>query len=265
MRQAPGDGQEARIVLAEPSPTRALRIAHGFESRGWTVHCVHDADEALDLAGAGADAVIAAEHPGAGTGVALCRRLRAHAPTAHAAVMILSGSEDDAAELASFEAGADDHVRESDGEPLRVCRAAALLRRAARRCAQAGAAGAGLRVLVVDDSMTYREFVAMKLERAGCDVAQVDSGGAGLRAMAAQPFHVVILDMNLPDMRGAVMCERFAAARDALDPSPWILMLTGGESLDEMSAVLNAGADEVVGKSRDFRIIEARLNALLRR
>src|SRR5690606_33680871 len=126
-------GQGARIVLAEPSRTRAMRFAHGLETRGWAVSCAHGADEAFELVSAGAAAVVAAERAGADTGIALCRRLREQGAAVSMPVMVLSGSDDDAAELASFEAGADDHVRESDGESLLLCRVEALLRRAALR------------------------------------------------------------------------------------------------------------------------------------
>src|SRR5690606_20285915 len=97
-------------------------------------------------------------------------------------------------------------------------RIGALLRRGAR--SRSPSDPGSPRALVVDDSVTYREFVAMKLERTGGEVTQVESAGAGLKAMAAQPFDVVMLDMNLPDMHGPVMCERFAAVRDGLDRPP---------------------------------------------
>jgi two-component system NtrC family sensor kinase len=42
-------------------------------------------------------------------------------------------------------------------------------------------------------------------------------------------------------------------------------MLTGGEDPEEMNSVLAAGADDVVGKSKDIKIVKARLRALMRR
>ena len=61
------------------------------------------------------------------------------------------------------------------------------------------------------------------------------------------------------------MCRHFVAANRTLDHRFVLLMLTGGEDPDEMNAVLAAGADDVVGKSKDIKIVKARLHALIRR
>jgi two-component system NtrC family sensor kinase len=118
---------------------------------------------------------------------------------------------------------------------------------------------------VVDDSPTYQEYIAMELQRAGYQVDTAASVREALEQLALQTYDGVVLDMILPDMNGAEMCRHFVAANRTMDHRFVLLMLTGGEDPDEMNSVLAAGADDVVGKSKDIKIVKARLYALIRR
>jgi DNA-binding response OmpR family regulator len=61
------------------------------------------------------------------------------------------------------------------------------------------------------------------------------------------------------------MCERFVKLSHDLKEPFLLLVLTGGEDMMEMTAVLDAGVDDVIGKSRDMKIIKARLMKLIQR
>jgi two-component system sensor histidine kinase/response regulator len=65
----------------------------------------------------------------------------------------------------------------------------------------------GVNVLVVDDNATNRQIVLRMLENFGCQAAAVIGGREALEALKAakessQPFRIVVLDMQMPDMDG---------------------------------------------------------------
>jgi DNA-binding response OmpR family regulator len=118
------------------------------------------------------------------------------------------------------------------------------------------------RVLVIDDSATYREALAEGLEAAGYDVDRAMSGGDGLRAATAWPPAVMLVDGVMPDMDGATLIRKVR-----LDPqlraTPCVL-LTADDHEDAELRALDAGADAFVRKDADLDIVIARVGAVLR-
>ncbi len=57
-------------------------------------------------------------------------------------------------------------------------------------------------ILAVDDSLTMRQLVKMTLSRAGYDVVEAEDGAKGLDKASAQPFDIVLSDVNMPVMGG---------------------------------------------------------------
>jgi two-component system sensor histidine kinase and response regulator WspE len=74
---------------------------------------------------------------------------------------------------------------------------------ALRRCeAEEAPAGPRKRVLVVDDSITVREVERQLLRQHGYDVAVAVDGKEGWNLVRAQPFDLVISDVDMPRMNG---------------------------------------------------------------
>ena len=65
-------------------------------------------------------------------------------------------------------------------------------------------------MLLVDDNPFNQKVGALKLEAKGHVVEVADSGAAALAAVDEQPFDLVLMDMQMPDMDGA---EATAALR----------------------------------------------------
>ncbi len=117
-------------------------------------------------------------------------------------------------------------------------------------------------VLVIDDSLTYREQLAELLREQGYQVALADSGEAGLRAMALRRPTAVLVDSVLPGIDGAALVRKLR-----LDPAlrtvPCIL-LTGADAEGAELDALDSGADAFVRKDGDTGLLLARLAAVLR-
>ncbi len=90
----------------------------------------------------------------------------------------------------------------------------------------------GLKILVVDDSVTAREILEEFLRAMSFEVASVDSGAAALSELAAtsgrgdHPYDLVILDWKMPGMDG-VETARNILNDLHLQMTPVIFMLTG--------------------------------------
>jgi two-component system, sensor histidine kinase and response regulator len=100
----------------------------------------------------------------------------------------------------------------------------------------------GISVLVVDDNATNRDILSHTLRHWGMTpfaVPDATDALAALRSAAAQgrPYRIVLLDSDLPGMRGADLARTIRA--DAALPAPMMLMLS--------SALLLPGVDQDEG------------------
>jgi DNA-binding NarL/FixJ family response regulator len=103
-----------------------------------------------------------------------------------------------------------------------------------------------VRVMVVDDHPMWRDGVARDLAEAGYDVvACLGEGAQAVRLAAATRPDVVVLDLQLPDLRGDEVIRGIKGAH----PTARILMLSAsGEQQDVLDAV-KAGAAGYLLKS----------------
>ncbi len=85
----------------------------------------------------------------------------------------------------------------------------------------------GVRILVVEDEVTVARFIDRCLQRFGYTVTCVATAAEGERLVAEGPgFGLLILDLSLPDLPGAVLLERIRARAPALpvlvvSGAPW--------------------------------------------
>jgi PAS domain S-box-containing protein len=70
-----------------------------------------------------------------------------------------------------------------------------------------------VRVLVVDDDETVREYFASVLKEASFDVALASNGAEATRMMEANSFDVAVVDLLLPDAGGMELIRRLRAVR----------------------------------------------------
>ena len=117
-------------------------------------------------------------------------------------------------------------------------------------------------VLIVDDSAADRALFRNLLKRAGFTVHEAARGGEALAKVHELRPHVVILDVNLPDMDGHAVCRLLKAdPRGAKIP---VLMLTVRDDAADVLAGLEAGADDYVAKDAAGEVVLARVRRLVR-
>ena len=83
-------------------------------------------------------------------------------------------------------------------------------------------------VLLVDDSPDLLDLLAEVLQTAGFSVLKAPSGVEALNAYLSKPeIDAVVLDLNMPDLDGAMLAERFKFHRPLLP----IVMFSGAERI----------------------------------
>ena len=119
-----------------------------------------------------------------------------------------------------------------------------------------------MRVLLIEDDQTVRNFVAKGLSEAGHLVEQAADGKQGLSLACQDKFDVIILDRMLPGgVEGLHILETLRREGN-LTP---VLLLSALADVDEKVAGLKAGGDDYVSKPFSFSELQARLEALVRR
>ncbi|HET8870786.1 MAG TPA: response regulator, partial [Aquabacterium sp.] len=78
-------------------------------------------------------------------------------------------------------------------------------------------------VLVVDDSGSFRMVVKVALERAGYQVIDASSGQQAASMLDGREIHLIVCDLNMPDMDGLAFVRHLRSTRYQLTP---VLMIT---------------------------------------
>jgi DNA-binding response OmpR family regulator len=182
-------------------------------------------------------------------GIDLLRELRARPQSPH--ILLLSTESEVADRIRGLEMGADDYVGKPYDTGYVIARARSLL----------GAAPARSTILIVDDSVTFREELKRSLEAADYLVATATNGEEGLRLAAGLRPAAILVDSVMPGIDGATVIRRVRMDA-ALRGTPCVL-LTASEGHGAELRALDAGADAFVRKE-DAELILARLQAVLR-
>ena len=118
-----------------------------------------------------------------------------------------------------------------------------------------------MRVLVVEDDDTIRQFVVQGLREARYAVDSVVDGHEALAAAEVFDYDVIVLDIGIPGIDGLEVCRRVKL----MATHAAVLMLTARDTVDDRVEGLDAGADDYLVKPFAFAEFLARVRALLRR
>jgi DNA-binding response OmpR family regulator len=122
------------------------------------------------------------------------------------------------------------------------------------------------RILIVEDD----ERIGASLERAlngtGYDTTWAQTGLRAIDAVtessaSGKSFHLVLLDLGLPDLDGLDVCRRVVT----IDPSVPVIMLTARDEEIDMVVGLDSGAVDYITKPFSLAPLLARIRAQLRR
>ena len=118
-----------------------------------------------------------------------------------------------------------------------------------------------MRILVVEDEPRLASLLNTGLTEEGFAVVAAYDGEEALGYATSSEFDVILLDLNLPKIDGAIVARRLRQ-RGSRVP---IVMLTARDSVRDIVGGLNLGADDYLTKPFSFEVLVARLRAIGRR
>lgn len=118
-----------------------------------------------------------------------------------------------------------------------------------------------MKLLVVEDDRTTRDYVADGLRREGHVVDALADGRAAVAQAMEGSYDVLVIDRMLPGLDGLSLVKALRAAK----VSTPALFLTAMAGVDDRIEGLNAGGDDYLVKPFSFGELSARVNALARR
>jgi two-component system chemotaxis response regulator CheY len=102
-------------------------------------------------------------------------------------------------------------------------------------------------ILVVDDSKVMRDMIVACLRaEPGLSFAHAASGLEAIEKLSLEPYRLVVLDLNMPDIGGLEVVE-FIRSQDKLRQLPILIVTTRGDEASR-TQVLGAGADRFLTK-----------------
>jgi DNA-binding response OmpR family regulator len=114
-------------------------------------------------------------------------------------------------------------------------------------------------ILIIDDSLTFREALRAALEEVPYHVLTAENGADGLRLATAAHPDAIIVDGVLPDIDGVTLLEQIRAQAGPLP----CLFLTGLDDAATEHAARAAGAGRFARKDEDLNGVVAQMRDLL--
>ncbi|HEY2848253.1 MAG TPA: response regulator [Gemmatimonadaceae bacterium] len=246
------------VVIVDDSLTVRMDLADAFDAAGFrTIPCASVAEGRATLERGEARVFVLDVLLPDGNGVEFTEEIRRSPDGASAIVVMLSSEAEVTDRARGLRTGADEYVGKPYDVGYLVGRVRELLQ------ARDRSAGGGTTILVIDDSVTFREALRTAFETAGHKVIVAPTGEEGLRAAATVRPDAIVVDGELPGIDGPTVIRHVrldAALRDV----PCVLMTASDDKGAELRA-LDAGADTFVRKEEATEVILARLAAVLRR
>jgi two-component system, OmpR family, KDP operon response regulator KdpE len=116
------------------------------------------------------------------------------------------------------------------------------------------------RLLVVEDDDALREALAQTLSTVCRSVRTAATIAEAVRECTQHPPELVLLDLGLPDGDGAELLHRLRVTTDVP-----IIVLSGRDDEEAKVALLDAGADDFLGKPCNAAELLARVRGQIRR
>ena len=113
----------------------------------------------------------------------------------------------------------------------------------------------GARLLVADDNKVNRLLLMRSLELQGHRAASAENGRLALEMLRREPFDLLLLDMEMPELDGLDATRRICALLESKRPR--IVAMTANAMQGDREMCIEAGMDDYLTKPiRVDRLIE---------
>jgi len=116
----------------------------------------------------------------------------------------------------------------------------------------------GARLLVADDNKANRLLLTRSLELQGRSVASAENGRVALEMLRREPFDLLLLDMEMPEMDGFQVLVGDLQLRDLP-----VIVTSSLEGIESVVRCIELGAEDYLPKPVNPVLLKARLGASL--
>jgi len=116
----------------------------------------------------------------------------------------------------------------------------------------------GARLLVADDNKANRLLLTRSLELQGHSVASAENGRVALEMLRREPFDLLLLDMEMPEMDGFQVLVGDLQLRDLP-----VIVTSSLEGIESVVRCIELGAEDYLPKPVNPVLLKARLGASL--
>ena len=121
---------------------------------------------------------------------------------------------------------------------------------------------ARLNIALAEDKPADAQIMELCLKSAGHDCHVFSTGRALIEALPTQNFSLLLLDWELPDISGDHILRWI---REHVGWDLPVIFVTARDSTEDLTAMLDAGADDYMTKPVELKEVVARIAALARR
>ena len=118
-----------------------------------------------------------------------------------------------------------------------------------------------MKILLLEDDFAYRQSVSEYLQSIGYDVDEAANGQIACDKIAANFYHLLILDIKVPHISGH---EVIKYAKDIGYEAP-IMIMTSLVDIDDMAVGYELGCNEYLKKPFELAELKFRVNELMRK
>jgi len=270
--------QNVRVLIVDDNETNRSILHHLFESWGMKERVASNADEAMEMMRAQAArgkpfdlAILDRQMPGM-DGLELARRLKKDPKLASTRlVMLTSVDRNDDSEIMR-ESGVDAHlskpvkqlqlfdclatVMSADVETAEI--QSGLVALDAVPVASAPIQGLNLRILIAEDNPVNQRVALYQLQKLGFLAEVVENGRQVLEAMRKNPFDVIFMDCQMPELDGYAATREIRSIEDGKRHT-WVVAMTANSLQGDREKCMAAGMDDYVSKPVKTEDLQAAL------
>jgi adenylate cyclase len=122
-------------------------------------------------------------------------------------------------------------------------------------------ADSGHRLLVVDDNRVNRLLLSRSLEQLGHRVSTAENGLIALAKLREEPFDLMLLDMEMPEMDGFTVLEQMS--RDIKLRDVPVIVTSSLEGVAHVARCIELGAEDYLYKPVNGVLLKARVGSSL--
>lgn len=117
------------------------------------------------------------------------------------------------------------------------------------------------RILLAEDEEHLRDTLKLNLELEGYEVTVAENGLQALNNFFRAVYHLVILDVMMPELDGFAVCKRIKSEK----PETPVLFLTAKGAAEDRISGLKIGADDYLVKPFHLEELLLRVDKLIKR